>query len=101
MNIDSNKFLEWMEDNVEDCFVIGDNGVYHLDMFLLEDKYKVFVDQATENEDKVSIKVWSVQEKEEFKENVNMLMQLAFDGACIGKYETELLDRIKQKLNNI
>jgi hypothetical protein len=101
MNIDSNKVLEWMEDNVEDCFVIGDNGVYHLDTFLLEDKYKVFVDQATENEDKVSIKVWSIQEKEEFKEDVNTLIKLVVDDTCIGNYVPELLDRIKQKLNNI
>lgn len=62
MNIDSNKVLEWMEDNVEDCFIIGDNGVYHLDTFLLEDKYKVFVDQAKECEDETSVKIWDTNE---------------------------------------
>ena len=55
MNEKQNKTLEWIEQNIEDCFVMGDDGVYHLDTFLLEDKYKMFVDPAKEGEDKTSV----------------------------------------------
>lgn len=41
------------------------------------------------------------EEKEQFKQDVEMLMELAFDGACIGQYELNLLERIRAKLKEL
>jgi hypothetical protein len=40
-------------------------------------------------------------EKEQFKQDVEMLMELAFDGACIGQYESDLLERIRAGLKEL
>lgn len=41
------------------------------------------------------------EEKEQFKQDVEMLMELAFDGACIGQYELDLLERIRTRLKEL
>lgn len=41
------------------------------------------------------------EEKQQLKKDVFTLMKLAFDDACIGTYEEELLQRIKLYLNRL
>ncbi len=41
------------------------------------------------------------EEKEQFRQDVEMLMELAFDGASIGQYEQNLLERIRTGLNGL
>lgn len=41
------------------------------------------------------------EEKTQLKEDVSILMDLAFDGACIGEYEENLLERIKVNLEKL
>lgn len=40
-------------------------------------------------------------EHKQLKEDVNTLMELAFDGACTGEYEQNLLNRIKENLGKL
>lgn len=41
------------------------------------------------------------EEKKQFIQNVEILMELAFDGACISKYEVDLLERIRIGLKKL
>jgi len=41
------------------------------------------------------------EEKEQFKQDIEMLMEIAFDGACIGQYELNLLERIRTRLKEL
>ena len=41
------------------------------------------------------------EEKQQFKQDVEMLMELAFDSACIGQYELNLLERIRTRLKEL
>lgn len=41
------------------------------------------------------------EDKEQLKKDVFTLMKLAFDDACIGEYEEELIQRIKLYLNRL
>lgn len=41
------------------------------------------------------------EEKEQFKQDIEMLMELAFDGACIGQYQSDLLKRIRTRLKEL
>jgi len=41
------------------------------------------------------------EEKEQFKQDVEMLMELAFDGVCIGQYKLDLLERIRTRLKEL
>ena len=41
------------------------------------------------------------EEKEQFKQDVEILMELAFDGALISKYEVDLLERIRTRLKEL
>ena len=41
------------------------------------------------------------KDKEQFIQDVNILIELAFDGACIGQYELDLLERIKTRLKKL
>lgn len=41
------------------------------------------------------------EEKNQFKQDVELLMELAFDGACIGQDDLDLLERIKTKLKKL
>lgn len=41
------------------------------------------------------------EEKEQFKQDIEMLMEIAFDGTCIGQYELNLLERIRTRLKEL
>jgi hypothetical protein len=41
------------------------------------------------------------KDKEQFIQDVNILMDLAFDGACIDQYELDLLERIRTRLKEL
>lgn len=41
------------------------------------------------------------KDKEQFIQDVSILMDLAFDGACIGQYELDLLERIRTRLKEL
>ena len=41
------------------------------------------------------------EEKEEFKQDVEMLIELAFDGVCISQYKIDLLERIRTRLKEL
>jgi len=41
------------------------------------------------------------EEKKQFIQDVEILMELAFDGACIGNYELNLLERIRTRLKEL
>lgn len=41
------------------------------------------------------------EEKEQFEQDVEMLMELAFDGACTGQHELDLLERIRTRLKEL
>ena len=41
------------------------------------------------------------EEKEQFKQDIEMLMEIAFDGACIGQFELNLLERIRTRLKEL
>ena len=41
------------------------------------------------------------KDKEQFINDVNLLMELAFDGAMISTFEEELLERIRKGLEKI
>ena len=41
------------------------------------------------------------EEKEQFKQDIEMLMEIAFDGAYIGQFELNLLERIRTRLKEL
>lgn len=41
------------------------------------------------------------EEKERFRQDVEMLMELAFDGSFMGQYEQDLLERIRIGLKGL
>lgn len=41
------------------------------------------------------------EEKEQFRQDVEILMELAFDGASIGQYEQDLLEQIRTGLRKL
>lgn len=41
------------------------------------------------------------EEKEQFKQDVEFLMEIAFDGACVSQYELDLLERIRTRLKEL
>ncbi len=41
------------------------------------------------------------EEKEQFKQDIEMLMEIAFDGACIGQFELNLLERIRTRVKEL
>ena len=43
----------------------------------------------------------TLEERTQLKEDVSILMDLAFDGACVGEYEENLLKRIKDNLEKL
>ena len=41
------------------------------------------------------------EEKEQLKQDVEILMEIAFDGACISQYDLDLLERIRTRLKEL
>ena len=49
----------------------------------------------------IPLVIMQQEEKEQFKQDVEMLMELAFDGVCIGQYKLDLLERIRTRLKEL